>query len=275
VPTFERSGLRLWYSQSGDGDRAVVLHTGGGGDSDMFVRAGYVDALAADGYRVVRYDHRGHGRSDAPPDRSGHLTAEYAADVVALLDHLGLESAAIIGYSQGMRIAVEVAATRPERVAALVGIGAVGAADDSDDWRLQAAAHVRAHGTREAMRAIAGGESSPPPDWLVDNLSTTDPEVFALLLEAARDDGETLWDRLAGLAPPCLLVVGEREEDEEGVPPGLAVRNAEAAVAAMARGELEPVAGVEHLGVFWRTDLTLPAIRRFLARAHPGASARA
>lgn len=125
VAVFERDGLKLWYGVTGSGP-AVVLHTGGGGDSDMFGPAGYVDALLQGGYRVVCFDHRGHGRSEKPLRREQHRTREYVGDVVALLDTLGLEAAAIVGYSQGMHIAIALAATYPDRVAAVVGIGTVG-----------------------------------------------------------------------------------------------------------------------------------------------------
>ena len=265
---FERDGLSLWYSLSGSGP-AVVLHTGGGGDSDMFATAGYVDALVGGGYRVVCFDHRGHGRSEKPLRREQHRTREYVDDVVGLLDTLGLETAAIVGYSQGMQIAIALAATHPDRVAAVVGIGAVGAPDDPTDWRTAAAASTRTHGMAAGMKRIAEQESEPPPPWLLENLSSTDPEVFALLLEAVLDDERTLWDYFPDVRSPTLLLVGEREEDDEGVEPGLATRNARRAAALIPDAEAHILPALAHLAAFWRSDLTLPLILRFLDEKYP------
>lgn len=268
MPTFDRGGVELWYEEHGGGP-VVVLHTGGGGDSDMFHHAGYVDALVGIGYRVVCYDHRGHGRSGKPLRRDQHRTIEYVEDVVSLLDAVGADSAAIVGYSQGMQIAISLAATHPERVAAVVGIGAVGAADDPADWRIAAAEGVRREGMAASMRAIAALQHEQPPSWLIENLSTTDPEIFALLLEAELDDETTLWDRFGRVRAPALLVVGEDEEDEDGGEPGIAGRNARTAAETMPDGEAFVVLGLAHLAIFWRTDLTLPRIERFLADRYP------
>lgn len=235
----------------------------------MFVAAGYADALVDAGYRAVLFDHRGHGRSAKPLRREQHLTLEYVADAVGLLDALNVPSAAIIGYSQGMHIALALAATHPERVAAVVGIGAVGAADDSPEWRLEGAAAARRNGMEASMRAIAAQETPPPPEWLLENLSSTDAEVFALLLEAQLDDEKALWDCLADVTAPTLLVVGEYEEDEEGGTPGVAARNARAAARVLRDGEVYVAPELRHLGVFWRTDLTLPVIVRFLRESYP------
>lgn len=263
MTTFQRDGVSLWFTERGSGP-PVILHTGGGGDSDMFVLAGYVDALVDGGYRVILYDHRGHGRSAKPLLRAQHLTVEYAADVVGLLDMLNLPFAAIVGYSQGMHIAVALAATHPERVAAVVGIGAVGGADDSSDWRTEAATAVRKNGMEASMRGIAAHERTPPPEWLIANLSSTDAEIFALLMEAQLDDEHALWDYLPKVTAPTLLVVGEAEEDDGEGTPGIAGENARAAAHVLPNGEAYVVPELRHLAVFWRSDLTLPVILRFL-----------
>jgi len=268
VGRFDRDGVALWYAVSGAG-RPVVLHTGGGGDSDMFVSAGYTDALVDAGYQVICFDHRGHGRSHKPLTREQHATSEYVEDIVGLLDALELPAAAVIGYSQGMDIAVALAASRPERVAAIVGIGTPGAADEPTDWRLAAAAAVRANGMAGSMREVAEQESEPPPAWLLENLSSTDPEVFALLLEAALDDARGLWEHFPMLHAPVLLIVGEREEDEDGVEPGLAARNAEQAARVIPDATVHVLPGLTHLAAFWRTDLTLQSILEFLQQRYP------
>src|SRR3954465_10040632 len=103
-----------------------------------------------------------------PLPREEHATSEYVEDVVGLLDVLDVPTAVIVGYSQGMDIAIALAASHPERVAALVGIGTVGAAGEPTDWRASAPAGVRANGMAGPMRSLAESESEPPPAWLLE-----------------------------------------------------------------------------------------------------------
>lgn len=270
--TFERDGLRLWYAVTGSGP-PVIVHTGGGGDSDMFVSAGYVEALVNGGYRVVCFDHRGHGRSGIPLRRDQHRTREYVEDVVALLDALQLPTAAILGYSQGMHVAVALAALHPERVSAVVGIGSVGAPDDPADRLIEGAAAVRKNGMAASMRAIAARETDPPPAWLLDNLSSTESEVFALLLEGSLDDETRLWEYLPDVRAPALLIVGEREEDDRDTDRGLAASNTRRAARLMPDATAHVLPRLAHLAAFWRSDLTLPVIARFLREKYPSADA--
>jgi 3-oxoadipate enol-lactonase len=77
-----------------------------------------VAAALGDRYRIVLYDKRGHGLSEATP--APYRLTDHVDDLAALLDHLGIGKAVIVGLSVGGLIAQGVAATRPERVAALV-----------------------------------------------------------------------------------------------------------------------------------------------------------
>lgn len=86
---------------------------------------GWIDALTEAGRRVVAIDHRGHGRSQAFYEPSDYGPDIFAADAVALLDHLGVERADLVGYSMGARIALYAAAHHGDRVrrAAICGMG--------------------------------------------------------------------------------------------------------------------------------------------------------
>ncbi|MFJ2953253.1 alpha/beta fold hydrolase [Streptomyces sp. NPDC087270] len=103
--------MTLAHGVTGDGPAVVLLHSGVC-DRRMWERQ--VPALVAAGYRVVACDFRGFGESPLPGER--HNDAE---DVVELMDVLGIGRAALVGSSYGGHVSLEIAARRPERVAAL------------------------------------------------------------------------------------------------------------------------------------------------------------
>lgn len=119
---FDSNGVNIRYVTEGQGVPVVLIH-GWMSDSSMWGRdpSGNtkLDTKDAKGLRVIALDCRGHGRSDKPHDPAMY-GAEMAADVVRLLDHLGIEKAHLVGYSMGAYIAGKVAATHPERVLGVV-----------------------------------------------------------------------------------------------------------------------------------------------------------
>lgn len=116
MPYFERDGVRLFYQQQGQGPDVVLVHAVTSNQA-VWVFSGLVDALASD-YRVTSYDLRGHGASDVPP--TGYTSAEMAGDLIALADHLGIGSAALVGHSYGGVVAMHAAALHPQRVVGVV-----------------------------------------------------------------------------------------------------------------------------------------------------------
>lgn len=114
------NGIELYYEYHGTGP-AVLLVPGLGADTRLF---GGVTGPLATTYQVVVFDPRGGGRSDKPP---GPYTVEQMAnDAVGLLDVLGIERAAVVGYSMGGRIALSLVLDHPTRVRRLV-LAATGA----------------------------------------------------------------------------------------------------------------------------------------------------
>lgn len=111
-----RDGERLAWFEAGEGPAVLLIH---GGSTDSVMWDGQVDALQAD-YRVIRYDFRGIGESSRPTTRY-----RMSDDALAVLDRLGVEKAAVVGFSVGSAIALDLAARAPERVAALTVIGTV------------------------------------------------------------------------------------------------------------------------------------------------------
>jgi pimeloyl-ACP methyl ester carboxylesterase len=115
---FQHEGRRLAYTTYGEGPRVcVLLH---GLLLNQRMHEPLARALAARGNRVVTLDLLGHGRSDRPADPAAYSMTLFGRQVVALLDHLEVEEAVVLGTSLGANTALETAAASPERLRGLV-----------------------------------------------------------------------------------------------------------------------------------------------------------
>ncbi|MDP9028280.1 MAG: alpha/beta hydrolase, partial [Actinomycetota bacterium] len=126
---FEHDGLRLSYldtAQPGPDGAPVLLALHGHLNEARFIEQGAIpDDLP---YRVIALDQRGHGESD---HATSYRVEDYVGDALALLDHLGVERAAVLGHSLGGVIAYSLAARAPDRVPALVVVD-IGADNHGD-----------------------------------------------------------------------------------------------------------------------------------------------
>src|SRR6187551_516241 len=114
---FRYEGHRISYDAYGEGERLLVLVHGLLMNRHMFDRL--APELAERGNRVVTVDMLGHGRSDRPEDLRLYSMPLFARQVVALLDHLEVESAVVGGTSLGANVALELAVHNPDRARAL------------------------------------------------------------------------------------------------------------------------------------------------------------
>lgn len=150
---------RLWYERSGTGE-PLLLITGFTISSAIFDP---IVGLYEDEFDCIRYDHRGSGRSGAPPWPTS--MPELAGDAVRLLDALGIESAHVYGLSMGGMVAQEMAIRFPDRVRGLVlGCSTAGGPrairPTVREWK--ALAGAMAGGLRERGRPwLAGALFSP------------------------------------------------------------------------------------------------------------------
>jgi pimeloyl-ACP methyl ester carboxylesterase len=116
--SFTLDGHRLAYTAYGEGPRVVVLLHGlllSRRMHDQLARA-----LADRGHRVVTVDLLGHGRSDRPPDMWRYSMPAFGKQVIALLDHLDVDEAVVMGTSLGANVSLECASLAPERMRGLV-----------------------------------------------------------------------------------------------------------------------------------------------------------
>jgi pimeloyl-ACP methyl ester carboxylesterase len=116
--TFVLGGHRLAYTEYGEGSRVLVLVHGLLLNQRM--HAELAKALADRGNRVITLDLLGHGRSDRPPDMWRYSMTTFGEQVIALLDHLDVGEAVVLGTSLGANTALEAASLAPERLRGMV-----------------------------------------------------------------------------------------------------------------------------------------------------------
>lgn len=126
-------GITLSVQEGGAGDPLILLH----GFPENGLCWARVAPAFAKGFRVIIPDLRGYGQSDAPPDDAGHdaySKRQMAADIVALMDHLGLPSAHVLGHDRGARVAYRLALDHPARLRRLGIIEIAPTAEYWDAW---------------------------------------------------------------------------------------------------------------------------------------------
>ncbi len=169
-------GLTLAYDDQGEGHPLLCL---AGLTRNMDDFAPVVAAFASRA-RILRLDSRGRGLSQYDPDYNNYNIAQEAQDVIALLDHLGLESVSILGTSRGGLIAMALAASHPSRLhgAILNDIGPV----------------VEAHGISDILRYIGLKPTFKSHDEAVRKLPAAMAPDFLDVPEASwRAFSEALW----------------------------------------------------------------------------------
>jgi len=114
MPEFDYNGHTISYDEYGEGDRPLILIHGLLMSRRMFDRLG--PEMAAAGNRVITLDLLGHGRSDRPEEMSNYSMTFFARQVVALMDHLGIDKAVVGGTSLGANTTLELNHMAPERV---------------------------------------------------------------------------------------------------------------------------------------------------------------
>lgn len=114
------NGIQLAYDEIGQGEKTLILMHGITANRHSF--DGLIRAGIGEKYRVIRVDLRGRGESDKP--QHGYHMRDHAADILELMDGLGLEKAHLVGHSFGGLLSVFMAASVPERLEKIVIIDA-------------------------------------------------------------------------------------------------------------------------------------------------------
>jgi pimeloyl-ACP methyl ester carboxylesterase len=122
---FRSDTVEIAYLDEGSGDPIVLIHGFASNKEVNWVHPGWVPTLTRAGRRVIALDDRGHGASTKFYDPADYHTDLMAGDVVTLLDHLGIATADIMGYSMGARIAAFCGVLQPDRVRSII-LGGLG-----------------------------------------------------------------------------------------------------------------------------------------------------
>jgi pimeloyl-ACP methyl ester carboxylesterase len=125
MPSFHNGAVEIAYLDEGEGDPIVLVHGFASSKNVNWVYPTWVSELRKDGRRVIALDNRGHGESEKLYDPAQYSIAAMAGDTLALMDHLDIARADIMGYSLGARIAAWLALKQRARLrsAILGGIG--------------------------------------------------------------------------------------------------------------------------------------------------------
>jgi pimeloyl-ACP methyl ester carboxylesterase len=181
-----RDGRTLAYHRSGSGP-TLVCHPGGPGFSSLYLAdlAGLGDEL-----ELVLLDPRGTGGSDPAPDPGAYAIADYVSDVEELREHLGLEQLLLLGHSHGGVVAVEYAASHPDRVE-----------------RLILASTIARHGPEQAAAMEEAVEARKDEPWHADAVDALQTE-----LQGSFADGRELMELARRMMPLYYADYGEREQ---------------------------------------------------------------
>jgi pimeloyl-ACP methyl ester carboxylesterase len=222
MPLVELEHIRLYYEEHGQGPPLVLAHGHACGvrSWDPQLRG------LADQYRVIVYDARGHGLSEAPREPSAYSQEHMVDDLRGLMDHLGLDTAAVGGLSMGGNVALNLALAHPQRVSALVLADTGAGSDDTARMltRSLQGAEVLENGGIEAYvdwamshPAFARFASRGPEQerFIRSCLMTNRAHGIALStrgVQAKRPSIYALEPQLRTLGMPVLLIVGEHDE---------------------------------------------------------------
>jgi pimeloyl-ACP methyl ester carboxylesterase len=216
---FTSDGVELAYddlSPPGGAQRTIVLiHGFASNRNEGWKRTGWYTAFERRGFRVIALDQRGHGESQKLYEPQAYERERLAADVLTLMDHLGVERADMFGYSMGTRTALEAAIASPDRISNLI-LGGVG------EKLIQPHPHVVGEPMADAMLADDPATIKEPMLRSFRQFADEQGEDRKALAAVTRVKNMPLnRDAMAELPMPVLVVAGQGDEGA-GDPQGLA-----------------------------------------------------
>lgn len=240
----ETGGARIWWESHGAGAPLLLLHGGLGHAGDFTL---IVPDLVAANYNVLLIDSRGHGRSTLGDRPLSYWTM--ADDVRAVLDHLGIDKAAIVGWSDGADTGLVLAHDTPERVAALVFFACnVDPTGPKPFVFTPIIGRIHAHHTRNYARLSATPAGFEAFSEAVNRMQSSEPNYGAA--------------DLAAVSVPVLSLIGETDEF-------ITEAHARYIAEAIPGARFEKMPGVTHFAPLQRPAAFARAVTTFIAAHWP------
>jgi pimeloyl-ACP methyl ester carboxylesterase len=204
MPSFHHGEVEIAYLDEGRGEPIVLVHGFASTKEVNWVNPGWVRTLAGAGRRAIALDNRGHGASSKLYDPAAYHSATMAEDVLALLDHLKIERADVMGYSMGARIAAFLAVNHPKRVRS-VALGGLG-------YKLVEGVGLLEN-IADALEARSLSDISDPTGRAFRSFAEQTKSDLKALAACIRGSRQTLpCGQLAGIRVPVLVAVGTNDD---------------------------------------------------------------
>jgi pimeloyl-ACP methyl ester carboxylesterase len=215
IEYFLNAGFELAYSDEGSGIPILLIHGFASSMAVNWVSSGWVATLLEAGYRVIAFDNRGHGHSTKSYQPQDYTPSKMASDAKALLTHLNIQNAHIMGYSMGARVSAFMAFEYPSSVKSVIlgGLG-LGLVEGVGDWG--PIAHALTAENSDEIKSQRGLMFRTFAER-----TNSDRMALAACIEASRVLVNN--DQLARIKQPVLIAVGSKD-DLAGDASGLAKR---------------------------------------------------
>lgn len=193
--------MQLHYDITGSGPLTIALTHGLAASGETW--SGIVARLASR-YRVLTWDLRGHGQSEAPA--GPYAIADLAGDLAAVLDNAGVAAAVVLGHSAGGVIALQFVLDYPQRVAGLVLVGTASECNArAHDFYHDLARRAEEQGMASVHQRLGLTSATEPT-------TAAQPTAFAHVARAmAGLHQQSLTARLGEMDTPTLICVGEKD----------------------------------------------------------------